>query len=545
MEREKNRISTVEFVQESIEGNVLRHLPSAIQYIINLPNDSSTFQVIYSLNNQRIEEIIKDIEKKPPSLFTITERMKGVNQSNYSDGYIEKISYFPNNLTLSPPEVYGYRFTLEGLVYEVGFSYYDFSDSITPLVLLLILHTILSTSLIMFLTSALFNTSIMKPLNALIVGVKQANDGDYDVKVPVQASDEIGFLMQSFNNLIYTIKIATLSLKRANVDLEIRVEQRTEELEMIRLVTETLNQEVTLERAIKSGLEITMSLMNASSGWVILLDSNKQPYLAAAFSLDREQFIQESLRNIHAETCNCIEHLIEGKSFKPELINNCMFQQMEHIAVYLHSGDSPIGILNFTHPSDNPINKNELKILNTIGEALSAAIERARLYESEKEQRNIAEILQDTAVSFSSSLNIDQVLDQILDQIARLIPYDSASVMMVDSGKATINRIKGYEDFGESTIKITQWMSFNINSTPNLKKIYETKNPVIVSDTKNYSGWIPFEGTEHIRSWLGAPILSRDKVIALFSLDKTDCNFYTQKHANLLKTISVEVKYSS
>jgi hypothetical protein len=50
-----------------------------------------------------------------------------------------------------------------------------------------------------------------------------------------------------------------------------------------------------LYNAIKAGLEMTMTLMNATSGWVFLLDAYQKPFLATAYSLANEQLIHNSL----------------------------------------------------------------------------------------------------------------------------------------------------------------------------------------------------------------------------------------------------------
>jgi signal transduction histidine kinase len=69
----------------------------------------------------------------------------------------------------------------------------------------------------------LFRTSILSPLNQLLVGVQSVNAGELDTSVPIQTNDEIGQLTGHFNEM-------TTSLRGATRELEDRVARRTAEL---------------------------------------------------------------------------------------------------------------------------------------------------------------------------------------------------------------------------------------------------------------------------------------------------------------------------
>jgi len=497
-QEEKIRVKTVKLIQRAVRDNIFPPLPDSIEYIFLLSEEDKSVQIVFQKNNTLTENFIDKLIKNniTINIKTLTYPENTITEERN----LEYVTYFPHHLIFSPPVIFGYRFYQYGSKYEVGFSQDDFYSALEPFIFSSIVQSAISITLIMFVMSLLLNLNLTQPINQLIKGLKAAQDGNYETRLPIYANDEIGYLTKTFNDFIYTIHIAQLSLKQANVDLELRVEQRTAELEIVRLVTETLNQEINLYNAIKAGLEMTMTLMNATSGWVFLLDAYQKPFLATAYSLANEQLIHNSLDNSDQPICECIEKLCSGSFTKPEWIDHCIYQNQGHISIFLHHGNTKLGILNLCLPKDYPLSENEINVLNTIGEALSAAIVRTKLYESEKEQRSIAETLQETAIAFSSTLNIDQVLDQILEQTARLIPYDSANVMLIEDNKAIITRTKGYEKFGEKTKQITQWMKFDIEKTYNLKTIIETKQPLIIPDTRKDPHWLLLEGTEHIHS---------------------------------------------
>ncbi len=71
---------------------------------------------------------------------------------------------------------------------------------------------------------ALLYTHLVNPLNALLDGVRQMNEGRYNVNLAVQYPDEIGFLTQSFN-------ILSAELHTLIDNLEVRVVERTQALQ--------------------------------------------------------------------------------------------------------------------------------------------------------------------------------------------------------------------------------------------------------------------------------------------------------------------------
>ncbi len=68
-----------------------------------------------------------------------------------------------------------------------------------------------------------FQTSLVKPLQNLLAGVRQVNRGQLDVQVPVMVEDEFGYLTRAFNSM-------AADMDKLVTDLEDRVAERTTEL---------------------------------------------------------------------------------------------------------------------------------------------------------------------------------------------------------------------------------------------------------------------------------------------------------------------------
>ncbi|MCC5816643.1 MAG: SpoIIE family protein phosphatase [Leptospira sp.] len=85
--------------------------------------------------------------------------------------------------------------------------------------------------ILLFAFPLFFKLSLINPLNDLTSGVTQVNEGDLDVKVPIQVNDEIGFLAGSFNGMVASIKDARRQLEDYAENLELKVQERTKEVQ--------------------------------------------------------------------------------------------------------------------------------------------------------------------------------------------------------------------------------------------------------------------------------------------------------------------------
>ena len=146
-------------------------------------------------------------------------------------------------------------------------------------------------------------------------------------------------------------------------------------------------------------------------------------------------------------------------------------------------------------------------------------------------------ILQTAPLALTQSLDLDKVLETLLDYLARLVPYDSASVMLLQSDTNMVVRaIRGYERWTDS--QQIQGTSFNVKTALALNTVLETKAPLVISDTETFPGWQRPMGTEYIRSWMGIPLISGDQILGIYSLDKAIPNFFSEDHIRSAETLS-------
>lgn len=116
-------------------------------------------------------------------------------------------------------------------VSEVGFSYVSYRSYMHPAAKSQIIILFVVLIIILGAFPLFFKGSLMNPLMSLLRGVAKVNSGNLDVVVPVKVQDEIGFLSQSFNSMVDSIKQARKELQDYADNLEEKVKERTKEVQ--------------------------------------------------------------------------------------------------------------------------------------------------------------------------------------------------------------------------------------------------------------------------------------------------------------------------
>jgi PAS domain S-box-containing protein len=163
--------------------------------------------------------------------------------------------------------------------------------------------------------------------------------------------------------------------------------------------------------------------------------------------------------------------------------------------------------------------------------------ERKRAEAAEREQRTLAETLDNVAATINSSPELDEVLGHILDAVDRIIPYDGANIMLLDEHGGRVGQVRGRYTKQEIAENLTS-TELRIEQLPILSQMAATQQPLAAPDVRRYPGWIVFPGMDWINSYIGAPIISRGEVIGFINVDSARPDAYSETHAGWLRTLA-------
>lgn len=172
------------------------------------------------------------------------------------------------------------------------------------------------------------------------------------------------------------------------------------------------------------------------------------------------------------------------------------------------------------------LRENDVPALSVLAGQVAAAIENARLYRAERAQRLRTETLQAAGATVSSILDLDAVLDSLLTELGKVIPYDSASVVLVEGDHLHVVAGRG--------LPASEMVGQRFPSDdPLLQEIECSRRPLILNDAQRDPRFQGRDGTDYVRGWMGVPLLTWEGTIGFLTIDSQRPATYTQADAYL------------
>lgn len=166
-----------------------------------------------------------------------------------------------------------------GIDYEIGFSLAEMEQAIQAKSSWVWGLLFGSSLLVLGVFPRFFSTNLIRPLDRLLDGVRQADGDSLNIAVPVTYQDEVGFLTSAFNKMTASLKDelaqrqrAEAELRQLNLTLEQRVADRTRELEALYDVSAAASKAQDSPSLMNILLERSLAALNCSSGFILLLD---------------------------------------------------------------------------------------------------------------------------------------------------------------------------------------------------------------------------------------------------------------------------------
>ena len=310
--------------------------------------------------------------------------------------------------------------------------------------------------------------------------------------------------------------------------------KRREEAEVLLEATTTLTASLNLETLFDSILEILSRIVSCDSASIAMQQDNKLIIVAGRGFPPRYDVIGKQLG--YSEKWLLISAM--QKAFiVPDVQLEPKFEQWEGseyirgwmgVPMVIH--DKLIGFINLDSRTPNAFTEQDAIMAQTFANSAAVAIENARLFEAAQTSRERAEALREATAALTTSNKLEDLYKIILNSLAKLIPYDSASIEILDQKYLEIvaenNLPKEYQFVGQKYVyKPKKW-----------KKTVSERWPLIIPDVQIDERFEKLEGTKYIRSWMGVPMFAQDRLIGFLNLDSREVNFFEQEHAALAQT---------
>lgn len=250
----------------------------------------------------------------------------------------------PKNSNTSIDFFVSFRNAKNGVWEETLFPYIEYRSYMARSAGLLTAMILIVSVLLIFSFRFFFLGTLIRPLEKVINGVKNVNDGLLTTRLKVDVEDEIGFLAHSFNNMTKTIQSARKELKEYAETLEDKVNERTKEL------NDTLTNVEKLKNQQDGDYFLTTLLLTPLSQNRVESPNNSVSF----FMKQKKQFtFQKWKRDIGGDFCSAVPIYLNEREYHVIVNADAMGKSMQGAGGALVFGSVLHSIIERTHLSPN------------------------------------------------------------------------------------------------------------------------------------------------------------------------------------------------
>ena len=203
-----------------------------------------------------------------------------------------------------------------------------------------------------------------------------------------------------------------------------KLQRLNKELMILNAIAESLNQQVDLQAALDTTLARAIELFDLRTGWIWLVtEESNTPYLAAHQHLP-PVLANEPARMDGRVDCWCLDAFSEDLLDEAENISMVTCTRLKklvdgteglryHATIPLYAPPKKkLGVLNVVSAEWTELSDDDLRLLHTVGDLLSMAIERARLFQRSadlgaiEERTRLARELHDTVAQSLTAITL-------------------------------------------------------------------------------------------------------------------------------------------
>lgn len=313
-------------------------------------------------------------------------------------------------------------------------------------------------------------------------------------------------------------------------------------LDILYLVTREFHTALNIEQVLHNVLSATVASVGASDASLFLFDAVGALEKSRVVSNFEVQNRSEAALKALTEKglVGWVKHHRKGAHIKDTAADERWYADTSTpelldvgsaICVPIQLSDQLIGILMITAAETDHFDESDLTMLTIIADQAAFALSNARLFEAEQHRWRVANTLSAIAHTINSTLNLQRVLALILEQLKLVVDYDSSSIFLYDEedGLLSVGAACGFEDMADA---LQVKLFFNENS-PNFQAIIH-KRPVVLGDVDTEPYWLKSSSSKDVHSWIGAPLIARDRVVGLLTVDSHDLNQYSQENVEIV-----------
>ncbi|RME85860.1 MAG: GAF domain-containing protein [Caldilineae bacterium] len=399
---------------------------------------------------------------------------------------------------------------------EISLEAYDAALRRTRNILLLTI--VAGLVLLGLLASVSLHRIVIRPLRMIREGTALFAAGNLRHRFHIKTGDELEELAEAFNQMASRVE-------QSYAELEDRVAERTRELVALNRIAATVNRSLNLDETLPAVLDEVVALCGADAADIRVLE-NGGLCLRAGRGLSQAFVAQDG--HLSPGRCLCglaaqtnSSHSLGDLNEIADVAAPCLAEGfLSGLAVPVLVKNQVVGVMHLGSRRAHAFDGRHQGLLEAVGQHVGLAIEKERLYQGERSQRQLAETLRRMSQTVSASLDLDVVLHTLLDQLAEVLIIDVGLILLREGDELCVAAVRGRE---ELHVEQLVGYRFPVAASDDFRQVIAEKRVLTFCEVGRQP---PFrEGLRRIEevNWcMVVPLLRGEDVIGLLALEQLD-----------------------
>jgi GAF domain-containing protein/HAMP domain-containing protein len=281
------------------------------------------------------------------------------------------------------------------------------------------------TTVVTLILVAVVANQLLRPLGTLSQAAERLAGGDWDSRVETDREDEIGALAFNFNAMAE-------ELTNVYRSLESRVDERTRQIRTASEVARAVISTPSLEDLLRRAVELLQQQFSYDHVSIFLVDDERKSAVLRAATGELGDALRAQGYNILLDPSNVIGWVVTNN--QPRVISDVkpgdvgsrgdlMTSTRSELAVPLQIGGRVLGAINVQSYAPDAFRPQDIEMLQTLCDQLSAAIQNARLAQRSATAADRARLVSRVTAELSATLD----LGEVMERAARAVQYGLGS----------------------------------------------------------------------------------------------------------------------
>ena len=204
------------------------------------------------------------------------------------------------------------------------------------------------------------------------------------------------------------------------------------------------------------------------------------------------------------------------------------------LAVPLISQNRVVGVLDIQSPEPRYFREDQSRLLSLLASQIAIAIENARVYESERRNRELLALLYDISLDMGSTLQVDELVHKIVAAVKQKIDYHTFSIFLIEEKQGLLRPTFVIRSNERENQKLVLPVGTGLIGTA-----AKLNTPLRIGDVTQDPRYLNVH-TE-TRSELVVPLTSKGRVVGVVDLESTQVNYFTEYHERFLMTLASRI----